>query len=157
MWTLTGIWRRAVLWLVILGVGFAAWRYESALADRYRSRAERLERAIREMEAETAALRYESETNATATEVERAMDLDLPVSPGLSGCSRPEPVPCRCPKIALLRSVPEVTVTVRPDGTLGANDTAIAVETCRQLRASERYYRGAIRKYNKRFATGSHK
>lgn len=72
----------------------------------------------------------------------------------LSGCSRPEPAPCRCPRIALLRSVPEVTVTVRSDGTLDANDTAAAVETCRRLRASERYYRSAVAKYNRRFADG---
>jgi len=75
-------WGRAAAAALLFAIGYGAWRYESWRADRLEEQVRQMERRIVEMESEMETSRYEAETNATASEVERAMDRDLPVRPG---------------------------------------------------------------------------
>jgi len=70
----------------------------------------------------------------------------------MMGCGRvPEPA-CVCPRLTAIDAAPRAAVTVRPDGSLDANDTARLFGLCRRLRIEERYYMRQIGRYNDRFA-----
>ena len=76
-----------------------------------------------------------------------------------SGCTvikEPYFVETSCPRIEVLMVVPDVSATVRADGTFSAEDLSTIINGAKALRVSERYYKKQIDYYNATFVKEKH-